>query len=324
MESLFSIAEKIGTPLSLAALTVLVLYVLFKTLLERLPTEKLLGPHVLKLLSMILTLVFWLALVALVLGVIAYILSLYISSMKTARIEEHVRVMSFGSIPERISAIADLDEIGRELPEAAPRICEALSSLGRNLGHDNVDITQGRLADDLQRAITALSNLIANGRCSEVSLAGIDLRRLQLPNGVLTKVDLTNSNLEEANLRGGNLTSARLTGAILASAVLRGANLSEALLGQVRWYETDLRTANLTKAKGIAGADLLTVRAEGAVFDGVDLRRTKFPFTGLAGVSLKGADLRETNLRTVRGLCKETVAKAIKDDTTLEPSSYGC
>jgi uncharacterized protein YjbI with pentapeptide repeats len=82
--------------------------------------------------------------------------------------------------------------------------------------------------------------------------------------------------------------------------------------------------ANLSGAKGLAGSNLLTALLGGAILDGVDLRETKMPEETVKGISLKNADLRQTDLRSLRGICKKDIEEAIIDETTKIPKEFKC
>src|SRR5438128_1542812 len=75
LEALLSVASKVGTPLALAGIIVIVLYALYKQVLALklfAPIEA--GPTA-RLLENVLNKLFWLALLALILGVASYIVT---------------------------------------------------------------------------------------------------------------------------------------------------------------------------------------------------------------------------------------------------------
>jgi len=105
--------------------------------------------------------------------------------------------------------------------------------------------------------ITELVNRYQAGERSfeGVSLAGANLRGVDLSDIVLRGADLRFTNLREANLRGADLSEANLYEANLQDADLRQANLSRAVLWLADPLNAHLEGANLKDAK-VAGAQL--------------------------------------------------------------------
>jgi len=323
MEALFGVAEKIATPLSLAALVVLVLFYLFKIMFERLNLAQVLGPQVYRLLMRSITYVFVLAVIALVLGLSSYVLVLYMNGIRKEKVELYLRELQDASVLTRSEAIKSLSAVAEEFPDSASAICDSLAFFVRNRSVETLQVSSRRLADDIQTAMVAIGRLNGGGRCKEVDLRGSDLRRLQMPRAKLAGTDLTRARLGQANLSEADLSKARLIGADLTEAVLRKAILKGASLQEALWRETDLTEADLSFSAGLAGGDLMSAFMERAIFDGADLTRTKLPTRPLTKASFKGADLRDTDLRSVIGLCKNDLAAAITGPSTKWPTN-GC
>ncbi len=324
VESVLGIAKGIATPLSLGALAILILFGLFRLLLERLPIDTVIPDHVYRILMRVITYVFVVALVGLCLGILAYVAPPIVEKVLSRRdLTEGYALLTSPERAQRVAGIAALQSAGLASPEAAGGVCAALSAFVRSAGPSGA-VTEGKLNDDVQAAVEVLSGLLRKGRCGVLDLAKSDLRRLQLPKGFLREARLTGARLEEANLRGGDLEGATLTGAVLRDAVLAGADLGRAVLQGVQWGTADLSGAGLTGAVGLAGADLRKVVLAGAVMESADLRQVRLP-AEVTKVSFAGSDLRDVDLGMVHGLCRWQVEGAQIDATTRGlPASYAC
>lgn len=105
---LFQVATKIGTPLSLASLIVVILYLIYRTALELPIFSNLTESSTFTLLNSIVNKVFILALIALVLGVISYLYSQYLHK--------------FYSVSKKRSDVklVDISEVSEEAPQFYP------------------------------------------------------------------------------------------------------------------------------------------------------------------------------------------------------------
>lgn len=82
---LFGVAEKIKTPLALSGVVVIVLYLLFKQVLSLNVFSNIGSTNTFVLLQNILSMVFWLAVVTIVLGIGSYILAMVLKHQIDAR-----------------------------------------------------------------------------------------------------------------------------------------------------------------------------------------------------------------------------------------------
>jgi uncharacterized protein YjbI with pentapeptide repeats len=325
MEKLFSIAEKIATPLSLAALALLILYAIYKLIFSKLPLQNVLAPDVYSLASRAMTLVFMIGLAALILGIVSYVLVLYINAARAEKADLLLRDLGSDSRIVRLASVNGLLGLAGISKAADIAICDGVSSFVRQHTNSKRQRVTGHLESDLEAAVRALSTLIAGDHCTSVDLSGSDLRGLDLTRGRLPGTILSQALLDEANLADADLTEAHLIGSSLIEATLRNAKLKRAILNDARFERTDLRGADLRGATGLAGADLRTAVMGHSILTGVDLRSAKLPIeTTMTGVSLAGADLRQTDLRFVKGICKQDVDAAVTDDTTKLPPKYSC
>jgi hypothetical protein len=324
VDQVFSIAEKIATPLSLAALVALILYSLFRLIIQGLDLKTVLKEHVYHLLMRAMTYVFVLAICALVLGLLSYLAtSVFGDIFRSRRTDSFLRELGDPSLLTRITAIEALAQIGRSDRTNSQRICDSLAVLVRHppdaksYREDPIEIAQ-----DPARSMVAISDLTRAHFCKEIDLRGSDLRGIELPNGSLVGAKLSGAKLDDANLAGADLTNADLSGVRLSEAVLRGAILREARLNEAVFQKTDLRKADLTSAQGLRGAALFDAFLEGAILDNVDLRGAKLPLGRLQGASFRGADLREMDLSNLRGICRGVFSQANTQGARLP--DYDC
>jgi hypothetical protein len=324
VETLFGIATKIATPLSLAALVLLILYAVYKLIFGRLQLENVVSRDVYRLTSRAMTFLFVLGLISLVLGVLSYIIVLYLNGARAEKANLLLRDLGSDSAIVRLASIHALVALMGLNKAVDTGMCDGISSFVRQRTGTGKKPSTRRLEADIQAAMGALSELVDGGHCISVDLSSSDLRGLQLAQGKLMRAKFTNSILDEANLAGADLTDAHLIGTSLVDTELRGAILKNTLLNEAIIVQTDLRSANLTGAKGLAGSNLLTALMAGAILDGVDLRQAKLPEAPINGISLRKTDLRQTDLRFLKGICKKDIAEAIIDKSTKIPESFQC
>ena len=322
METLFGIAEKIATPLSLAALVLLVLYAIYKLIFERLPLEGVVSKDVFRLASLGMTFLFILGIVSLILGMSSYLLISYINAARTDKADILLKDLGSDSQAVRLAATYGLVALAGISEAVDSGICSGIASLVRRSEEVESTPVLRPVEADTQAAVGALSTLIGGRYCKSTDLSRSNLRGVQLPQGKLMQAKLTSAVLDEANLESADLSEARLIGTSLVEATLRGATVKGATFNEARIFQTDLRGANLSGAKGLADTDLRTAKMSGAILDGVDLRRSKLP--SMQGTSLNGADLRQTDLRFSKGICQKDIRAAITDSTTKVPDHFEC
>jgi uncharacterized protein YjbI with pentapeptide repeats len=329
MSELFGIAEKIETPLSLAALAFLILYSVYRLIFSRLRLEDVVGAQVARLVALGMKLVFVLAIMALMLGILSYVFVHYIDAWlierRTARLDTFLTDLNGNSSAVRLVAIQALVPLAGISVSADGGICGGFSALVRRQTAPDLSPAPQAKEPDVQAAIVALSTLRKGRHCGTIDLSHSDLRGLSLPDGTLVGARMTAALLDEANLAGVDLSDASLIGAQLTDTILRGATLKGARFNDALMSRTDLRDADLTGARGLADADLLTAKMAGAILVNVDLRRSRLPTeNSVRGVSWKGADLRQTDLRSLKDICRKDLESAVIDSTTKLPDPFRC
>jgi uncharacterized protein YjbI with pentapeptide repeats len=161
---------------------------------------------------------------------------------------------------------------------------------------------------------------------SRVSLAGIDLSKLDFSSLDLTETDFRDCDLTGASFNGANLTGAILQGANLNQAKAIKANFSSAIITEIKANETDfsqslfhradlslsdLSTANLsgitateasftstTFPKDLSGLTFSQAKFRGADLKGVNLKQANLSQADFSGCDLSQADLKQADLTT--------------------------
>jgi len=224
------------------------------------------------------------------------------------------------NIEVRLGGIYALERIAKDSPKDHWTVMETLSAFVReNATEVKIDPKTLRKESspktDVQGACTVIRRRQSSRdpKDKRISLAGAQLRY----------VDLRDAHLAKAILIGADLYRGQLNSAVLSGAVFRGANLSEALLlhadlSRARFHSTKLSGAklgmtNLSKAE-FEGADLSDAECYGAdmtnaVFSRTDLTGSQLHATNLSGARfhemegfLKDAFLWRTDLRDIEGL----------------------
>jgi probable HAF family extracellular repeat protein len=123
-----------------------------------------------------------------------------------------------------------------------------LRSIAVDLNDNGLVVGHRTAFDELFRNPTALLWLpISSLGCK--SLAGCNLKEVNLAGAYLKGGDLRDANLKDANLARANLSGANLTDANLKDANLSNANLSGANLSRANLKDANLTNANLTGAR---------------------------------------------------------------------------
>jgi uncharacterized protein YjbI with pentapeptide repeats len=115
------------------------------------------------------------------------------------------------------------------------------------------------------------------------TIAGEDLKGVNLQEADFKRVNLAGINLSEANLRSVDFCEANLAGANLSGANLRDADLREANLAGANLSGANLQDANLREANLV-----------NAILIGANLKDAN-----LLGANLQGANFKDANLEKV-------------------------
>ena len=212
MEGLLNVASKVGTPLALAGIIVIVLYALFKQVLAlKLFTPIGAGPTS-RFLQNVLNKLFWLALIALILGVASYILTAIFpfkslspnsqgshspniignqnivnspyAQINAGRVERRFTAEQESSMVQELSAIPTrYAVIALEGDQEAMRFAERVIAL-LNRSH-----WQSSIIDMAQASFRGpISGVWITCGSDEIVEAGVTLARLMNANGVPTKI----------------------------------------------------------------------------------------------------------------------------------------
>jgi hypothetical protein len=119
MERILSIAEKIQTPLSLSAFIIIILFLLYRQLFDKLPIENVVSSDTYKIIVKAMTFVFILAVVGLVLGLLSYALTTIIDYKHQQQAELYLEQVRSKDPVKRNVALANLNEILLSQPTIA-------------------------------------------------------------------------------------------------------------------------------------------------------------------------------------------------------------
>lgn len=132
-----------------------------------------------------------------------------------------------------------------------------------------------------------------------LDLDGLSLSKLALRNCIIEDSSFANARIEHVSLERVVLASSTLVGLTVQAMAIRGS-----LFTSCRFDYAQLQEMETTDGEPVAflscsfrDADLTGARAQDAIFHGCD-----FTSTDLTDARLNGADLRESNLDSARGL----------------------
>ncbi|MET7242374.1 pentapeptide repeat-containing protein [Methylobacterium sp. EM32] len=324
MDRVLEIAAKIQTPISLAALAILILLILFKYMLDKLRVSSVIPADTFKILMRMMTYVFIIALVGLFMGVAAFILtSLQINQSKNS-FNKYSDQLEDVNITNRTTAISELGRLAHENTSLIMPACERLAAVV-HAKYAKTEINGVILpSQDVLQAITTISSLSSYPDCTARNFDNALFSRLVLKNLSFVGFNFTKSVLQEANFSGSKLKNSDFTRADLFGAIFRAADLEGVKFNGARLSEVNFENANLTNASGLSGSNLRTSIMDGAVLANVDLRKSQLPSDHMRRAKLSKTDLRSTDLRNVKGLCLSEFLMSIHDETTMEPEFDDC
>ena len=148
----------------------------------------------------------------------------------------------------------------------------------------------------------------------KINLSGLNLQGAELSQTNLEKANLNNTNLERASLNRAKLIEADLKGAKLAKAILRSSNLRSSNLKGANLFGTDLSSSNLSSASlesaFLFGADLSSSNLSSASLEGAFLFDASLSSANFQGTNLFGADLNNVNLIDAQNLTSTQIKSA--------------
>lgn len=218
----------------------------------------------------------------------------------------------------RLGGIYSLGNLIGESKNYSKAVTEVLSTYIRQ-NHNNKEKTF--LQEEIQGAIDVISKneWISPEESSEIILSQVSLIGFNFDGSVLAGSSITYTNFSRALFRGANFDGAKayessfinsnLHHASLMNVDFAGANLTEAKLNEANlsgaiFKLAILKEVDLSKAD-LSGTDFSEADLRGAIFDGAIFDKT----------NLCGADLR-----SVKGLTKKQIARAITNSRTKLPN----
>jgi len=157
--------DSVRTPIGLAALTILVLFYLYRTVFSKLRLSEVGHRDVARIVSTSMTLLFWLAITAIVVATLSYVL-LQVFDTTEDRLNASISQLKPGQRAESLSAIESLDRLADRTHKFDASICDGLAAFVRATPQwwNEAAFLQD-MPSDLQRAVALLSRLNASSRC---------------------------------------------------------------------------------------------------------------------------------------------------------------
>lgn len=273
MAQILSIAESIKTPLMLAGMALLIMFLLLRLLLSRIGLERARAGDVGKVALTTIRMLFWLAIVLGALATASYVLTTLFDP-RPDRVSRDISALSSNEAPTRMSALGSLQEFIRHNQSMDAQICVALTSYVRS-GKLNPAEMSSIYPQDKQLALNLISSLSKRRGCQKIILDEADLRRANLSGMELAGASFVGSLLDEADLRRSNLSGASFATASLEGTNFANATATEADFTQARLEEAIFDCTDLSSARGLAGADLVSASLKGTNLKGVDLTDTR-------------------------------------------------
>jgi hypothetical protein len=271
--SILKAVDGVRTPIGLAALVLIILFLLYRMIFANLRLDRVRSSEVATIVSRSMTLLFWIAITALVVSILSYVLLRIFDTTETS-VNDSIRQLRPGDTAAAFGAVQGLRGIADRTESYDERICESLTAFVRRNPHPASPMFVREIASDVQAAMTLLSKLNDSSRCAPLDLHGANLTRLNLPGGKLSGSDLSGATLDEANLVHADLTKSNLTATSLVEADMRNAVVKQATLTAADLTRANLSCAQLDGARGLENLDPTSTRLDGASLSGVNLRWT--------------------------------------------------
>ncbi|MGW5214085.1 pentapeptide repeat-containing protein [Streptomyces sp. NPDC004051] len=168
----------------------------------------------------------------------------------TDRYVAAIKLLGSATLSERLGGIYSLERIMKDSRRDAQTVIEVLAAFTRNSSPVSAEDNEasprsGRIAEDVQAAVTVLARRPENTKTTLIRIAGAKLSGVQLEGADLTKWDMRVADLSRANLHQVQALGAHLEDADLAGASLHRADLEGAYLNKAKLTNTNLWGANM-------------------------------------------------------------------------------
>lgn len=324
MDKIFELATSISTPLALSGFFAAIVFYIFRQIVAKNIFPKLTAAVGARVLRFIIEKLFILALVAMVLGFIAYLATVLLphrpeAGSEQSRLETLVGDLESSSMERRILSASLLGNIEPKSGNEADNLVRVLESfinrrgaLGKNRSNDNAN-------QDLSAALTSLSSILKNADAHSFhvhppELTRVNLSFIDLSNMYMRRASFLDSDLNDTILNKADFSNALFTGVQFSNAQAQGINLASARIQQSCVEESIFDDADLSCLE-TSSSDF-----NGSSFKNSKLSSASFKNTRLSFVNLEGADLTHTDLGTALELTTRQLQQARFADTATLPN----
>lgn len=300
MDQLFQLASSISTPLALAGFFAAALFSIFRQILAKRIFPKLsvaLGAQIIK--AMIDKL-FYLSLVAMLLGVFAFLTKPFLDKAVTSptaaeQIAMHSATLSSGAPDARLLALSELGEIKAISKGKAESLIKILENHINRLNMYRRTSSSYDPRTEMNSAFHAMGRSLRwsdqnNFVIHRPEFTQLDAARLDLTGVYLSGITFTDSIFSETILDKATLTNVKFIGVKARRLTARSADLSAALIQQTCMEEGSFVNTNFTKTIFIS-SDLNNANLTGANLKSVAMDNSR-----LSLVNFQSANLEDANL----------------------------
>lgn len=303
VERIFQTASDVSTPLALAGLFASIIFFILKQIIAKNIFPELSRVASALIIRQIVDRLFYLALLAMVLGFISYLSTPLLDKISpTVSIEEkinkNIATLSSGGAPSRMIALASLAELPIDSKEQFEVLIRVLVSHISALAPRTETGVQPIVRSEIETTLRVLSNVLKGADSKKIdisrpTIALVDLSETNMEGLYLANISITDSRLSDANISNSVLTGAKLIGILAQRLTARNVDLNAGQLLQVCAEEADFEGANLSKSiitsTDLNNANLSRANLESAKVENSRLASAIFSQANLVNVDLSGA-----------------------------------
>ncbi|MCA2200839.1 pentapeptide repeat-containing protein [Streptomyces sp. SMS_SU21] len=245
----------------------------------------------------------------------------------TERYVEAIKLLSAENLTQRLGGIYALERIMWDSDKDRSTAVDVLAAFIRERAAigaaDGLVGPDGRRRpqEDVQAALTVLGRRRTHEeKIDVINLSHTDLRGADLTDAMLDHVDLGDCLLQQASFYRASLRCADFFDSDLTEA-----HLGDARIGGAIFAHADMTGASLWKAEGddvdFTSADMGRVTLVRCTLPNSLFRHASLTQAEIDDTILRGADFRNADLRTTKGLTSDILESVIYDDGTLLPES---
>jgi uncharacterized protein YjbI with pentapeptide repeats len=327
MERVFELASSVSTPLALGGFFAAVVFFVFRQIVAKNIFPKLTASIGAQVLTLIIERLFALALVAMVLGFIAYLITKLVPQQAALqattlgeglKIEQIVTELESPSVIKRLLAISQLDKVAPANEGEADNLVRVLEAFINRRAAFSQTPPEPHQTQDIVKAFASLSTILnANAKSFNIrppEFKGLDLSSLDLSGVYLRRASFFNSTFDDAILDGSDLADALLMDVQFSHVQARNVILFSARFRHICAEESIFDNSNLS-----------AIEASSSDFNGTSFRKSnlsaaRFDNTRLSFAALDGANLTQTDLTSGLGLTEQQLQMARFTETAKIPN----